>query len=57
MLELQVKNIGIVKEAKIELKGITAITGHNNSGKTTVSKVLYSIISSVEEIGKNNLRD
>lgn len=37
MLELQVKNIGIVKEAKIELKGITAITGHNNSGKTTVS--------------------
>lgn len=57
MMKLHIDNIGIVKESEIELNGITVITGHNNSGKTTVSKVLYSLISSVEDLGKSNLQD
>ena len=57
MMKLNIDNIGIVRESEIELNGITVITGHNNSGKTTVSKVLYSFISSVEDLGKSNLQD
>ena len=57
MMKLHIDNIGIVKDSNIELNGITVITGYNNSGKTTVSKVLYSLISSVEDLGKCNLQD
>ena len=57
MLKLYIDNVGIVKESEIELNGMTVITGHNNSGKTTVSKVLYSLVSSVEDLGRSNLQD
>lgn len=50
-------NIGIVKQSEIELNGLTVITGYNNSGKTTVGKVLFSLISAVEDLQKNALND
>ena len=43
---LEIKNVGLIESASIELNGITVITGHNNSGKSTVSKSLYCIASS-----------
>lgn len=42
-MKLKLSNIGIVKQAEIELQTITVLTGVNNSGKSTVGKVLYSI--------------
>ncbi len=49
-MELTIKNIGIVKESRIKLDGLTVITGKNNSGKTTVGRVVYSLFDSVTDI-------
>ena len=35
---LEIKNVGLIESASIELNGITVIAGYNNSGKSTVSK-------------------
>lgn len=45
-MELTIKNIGKVSHAKIALNGITVIAGPNNSAKSTVGKVLYSVFNS-----------
>lgn len=44
-MELYLDNIGIIKDSKILLNGLTVITGKNSSGKTTVGKVMYSLLS------------
>ena len=56
-MKLWIDNIGIVKDSEIEINGMTVITGYNNSGKTTVGKVLYSLISAVENLRESALRD
>lgn len=56
-MKLWMDNIGIVRQSEIELNGLTVITGYNNSGKTTVGKVLFSLISAVEDLQKNALND
>lgn len=38
-----IKNIGTVSSAIIELNSLTIISGENNSGKTTISKIIYAI--------------
>ena len=43
---LNFENIGKVKKASVEINGITVIAGENNTGKSTVGKVLYSIFNS-----------
>ena len=43
-MKLTLKNIGLIKNSEIKLDGLTVITGHNNSGKTTVGKALYACI-------------
>ncbi len=40
-MNLNLKNIGIIKEANIKLNGITLIAGENDTGKSTVSKALF----------------
>lgn len=49
-MEIKLKNIGIVKDSTISVKGLTVITGKNNSGKTTVGKALYSLLDAVSNI-------
>lgn len=49
---LKIKNIGKIREAIVELNGITVIAGENNSGKSTVGKVLYSIFNSFYKVEK-----
>jgi hypothetical protein len=44
---LKLNNIGIIKEACIEFGGLTVIAGENDTGKSTVGKLLYSIIKSI----------
>ncbi|MCI9843260.1 AAA family ATPase [Flavobacterium pectinovorum] len=43
-MKIKLQNIGIIEEADINIEGITLIAGQNDSGKSTVGKVLYSII-------------
>jgi len=51
------ENIGIVKKSKISLDGLTVITGKNNSGKTTVGKVVYSLLDSVSNLSAKAKND
>ena len=49
-MKLIIKNIGKLKNAEVEINGITVITGENNTGKSTVGKVLWSIFSSFYKV-------
>ncbi len=40
-MELQLKNIGMIKEANVKIDGLTVIAGENDTGKSTVGKALY----------------
>lgn len=54
-MKLKLQNIGIIEEADINIDGITLIAGQNDSGKSTVGKVLYALIRGVngDEISHN----
>lgn len=52
---LRIRNIGIIRSADIDFSGITVITGLNDSGKSTIGKVLYSLCRSDIEL-VNDLR-
>ena len=41
----EINNIGKIRKAKIEMKGITVIAGDNNTGKRTYGKVLYCMFN------------
>ena len=41
-MRLKFSNIGKISEADIELNGITVIAGNNDTGKSTVGKLLYA---------------
>lgn len=46
-MELTLENIGIIKKANITIDGLTVIAGYNDTGKSTIGKVLFSIIKSI----------
>jgi predicted ATP-dependent endonuclease of OLD family len=43
------RNLGVVETATIELRGLTVICGLNDTGKSFISKTIYSIIKTVNE--------
>lgn len=47
-MKFTLKNIGIIQNAEIELNGLTVITGYNDSGKSTIGKIVFSIIKSIQ---------
>lgn len=47
---LTLKNIGKVSDASIELNGITVIAGENDTGKSTVGKMLFCLFNSFYKI-------
>ena len=46
-MNLKLENIGIVQSADINIDGLTVIAGENDSGKSTVGKVLYALIKTI----------
>lgn len=44
-MQLSLENIGKIKQAYIELNGITVIAGKNDTGKSTVSRALFAMCS------------
>ena len=49
-MKLRIENFAKIKEADIELNGITVIGGDNNTGKSTVGKILFGIFNSLNNI-------
>lgn len=42
-MRLELENVGKVSSADIELNGITVIAGENNTGKSTIGKMLFCV--------------
>jgi len=53
-MELQLKNIGMIKEANVKIDGLTVIAGENDTGKSTLGKSLYSLIKSISWASNTN---
>ena len=51
-MKLSIRNVGKLKEADVEISGITVITGENDTGKSTVGKVLWSVFNGFYEINE-----
>jgi predicted ATPase len=43
-MRLKFSNVGIIKEADILVDGLTVLAGVNDTGKSTIGKLLYSLI-------------
>ena len=49
-MKLSIRNVGKLKKADVEINGITVITGENDTGKSTVGKVLWSVFNSFYKV-------
>ena len=46
-MELELRYVNKIKEAKIKLNGLTVIAGANSSGKSTVGRTLFTVIKAI----------
>ena len=46
-LELKIQNFGPIDEATIQVGRFTVFAGPNNTGKTFVAKMLYSMLGTI----------
>ncbi|MCK5111589.1 MAG: AAA family ATPase [Arcobacteraceae bacterium] len=46
-MQLDLKNIGIIKKASVKLDGLTVIAGENDTGKSTVGKALTAMYGGI----------
>ena len=46
IMKLSLKNIGKVRQASVELNGITVMAGENNTGKSTIGRALFALFRS-----------
>lgn len=56
-MRLVLKNIGIIESADIELQGLTVIAGSNDTGKSTVGKIAYSLTKAYEDFEVESQRE
>ena len=56
-MNLELKNIGLIKNAKLALNGISLIAAENNTGKSTIGKSLFALIFSTNNFKTKFLED
>ena len=54
-MDIELKNIALIEEGNIELKGITLIADENDSGKSTIGKTLFTTLNTLNNFEKNFL--
>ena len=52
-MKLLLKNFAKIKEADIQLDGLTVIAGDNNTGKSTLGKVLFTLFHSLRNMSQS----
>ena len=50
MMRLELDNVGKISFANIELNGMTVIAGENNTGKSTIGKMLFCVFHAFYKI-------
>lgn len=56
-MNIRIDNIGKVKKADVEIRGITVIAGPNDTGKSTISRALFSVFNSFYHIKEEMKRE
>lgn len=51
-MKLTIDNFAFIKHADIAIEGITVIAGNNNTGKSTVGKILFAIFAVLKNINQ-----
>ncbi len=46
-MKLKLENIGMIRHADIRLDGLTVIAGENDTGKSTVGKIIFSLVNAL----------
>ncbi|EPA9242648.1 AAA family ATPase [Yersinia enterocolitica] len=46
-MDIEVRNFGTIADAHVHIGGLTVITGENDTGKSTVGKILFSIVKAI----------
>ena len=54
-MDVELKNIALIEEGNLELKGITLIADENDSGKSTIGKTLFTTLTTLNNFEKNFL--
>lgn len=54
-MKISLKNITRIKEAEVFVNGITVIAGENNSGKSTVGRIIYNLLTSKGKVDADEL--
>ena len=49
-MKLYLENLAKIKKADLEFNGITVIAGENNTGKSTIGKLLFSIFNTMYQV-------
>lgn len=55
-MKLRIENVAKIEHAEIEMNGITVIAGKNNTGKSTIGKVVFSLFNSLSDIEDRLIR-
>ncbi len=56
-MRIELKNIGKIKAANIEINGITVIAGVNDTGKSTIGKTLFALFNGLFNVEKKIRKD
>ena len=57
-MNLKIKNFGMISDADISIDGLTIVTGENDTGKSTIGKVMFALVRAFnkyeEELEQDN---
>ena len=49
-MNFELKSIGIISEANVICNGLTIVIGKNNSGKTTIGRLIYAMVNASADV-------